>query len=373
MAVKGEGNETKIRCLLPTIASRCAIRVRFILSLILISAVAAAYYHYRRKPQKLETTEAAYVVPASVEVADSPAEVHSTLTSLKSGERVGVVSRTPRWVCVRLADGRTGWVEAKALLDAAAQQKADQLLRGLEPLESQAVGHTTTSTSLHLEPSRESIQLAEWPGNLPVQVFGRQLVARASPGQGGKGTASQAKPRRDAWYLVRAQSRAGWVLGRLVSLDIPQGIALYAQESNLVAWLVLDSVNDGGREVPQYLVADRIATQDFDFSHIRVFTWWVKHHKYVTAYVESNVNGYFPIRVVRGMDKPYFRLRLVDEEGEKYQKVYGLFNTIVRPLGTVKGWESEAMPVPVTQPHSLKRGGPGAKRMRQPAGHHVAD
>jgi hypothetical protein len=290
---------------------------------------------------------------------------------LKSGERVGVVSRTARWVCVRLADGRTGWVEAKALLDTATQQKADQLLKGLALLDPQAVGHTTKATSLHLEPSRESSPLAELPENVPIQVFGRQLVARASPSQGGKGMASGAKPRRDAWYLVRAQSRAGWVLGRLVSLDIPQGLALYAQESNLVAWLVLNSVNDGGREVPQYLVADRIGTQDFDFSHIRVFTWWVKHHKYVTAYVESDLNGDFPIRVVRGLDKPYFRLRLVDEEGEKYQKVYGLFTTIVRPLGTVKGWESDAMPA--TQPQARKRGRPAAKRMRQPAGRHVAD
>jgi len=273
-------------------------------------------------------------------------------------------------VCIRLADGRTGWVEAKALLDAATQQKADGLLKGLVPLEPQATGHTTKATSLHLEPTRESIQLAEFPANLPVQVFARQIVARTPASQSGKGAASQAKPRRDAWYLVRGRSRAGWVLGRLVSLDIPQGLALYAEESNLVAWLVLNSVNDSGREVPQYLVADRIGTQDFDFSHIRVFTWWVKHHKYVTAYVESNLNGYFPIRVVRGLDKPYFRLRLVDEDNEKYQKVYGLFSTIVRPLGTVQGWESEAMP---PQPHAPKRGGPSAKRMRQPAGHHVAD
>lgn len=314
--------------------------------------------------------EAAYVVPASTEVADSPAEVHSTISGLKSGDRVAVLSRTARWVRIRLADGRTGWVEAKALLDTATHEKAEQLLKGLETFEPQSAGHTTTSTNLRLEPWRESIQLAELPGNLPVQVFGRQLVARTSPGKGGKSAPSQAKPLRDAWYLVRAQSRAGWVLGRLVSLDVPEAIATYAQETNLVAWLALNTVNDGGREVPQYLVADRIGTQDFDFNHIRIFTWWVKHHKYVTAYVESNVNGYFPIRVVRDLDKPYFRLRLLDDEGEKYQKVYGLFDTIVRPLGTVKGWESEAMPS--TQPHQPKRGGSGPKRTRRPAQHRSA-
>jgi hypothetical protein len=317
-----------------------------------MAAAAVAYYHYRRKPQEQPNVEMAYVVPASAEVADSPAEVHTTISTLKSGDRVAVLSRTTRWVSVRLADGRTGWLEAKTLLDAATQQKAEQLLKGLEPFGPQAVGHTTTLTALRLEPSRDSVQLAELPGNLTVQVFGRQLVARSSPGKGPK-PSSSTKPAREAWYLVRTPPRAGWVLGRLVSLDIPEAIATYAQEINLVAWLVLNTVHDGDHEVPQYLVADRIGTQDFDFNHIRVFTWWAKHHKYVTAYVESNLNGYFPIRVVPAAAQPRFRVRLVDDEGEKYQKVYGLFDTIVRPLGSVKGWESEAMPA--TQPHEPKR------------------
>jgi hypothetical protein len=190
-------------------------------------------------------------------------------------------------------------------------------------------------------------------------------VARTLPGQSRKAP-SPTKPVREAWYLVRTPSRSGWVLGRLVSLDIPEAITTYSQEINLVAWLVLDTVNDGGREVPQYLVADRIGTQDFDFNHIRVFTWWVKRHKYVTAYVESNFNGYFPIRVVHGSANPYFRLRLFYDAGEKYQKVYGLFDTIVRPLGTVKGWESEASPA--TVPHGPRRGS-RPKPTRRPARH----
>lgn len=317
--------------------------------LVLIAAAAAAYYHYRRKAPERGGIETAYVVPKSVEVVDTPAEVRTTVATLKSGDRVAVLSRTARWVRIQLVDGRIGWVDAKVLLDAATEQKAQQLLKGMEAFGPQAVGHLSAATSLRLEPAREAIQLTEVSENQRVEVFGRQLVARAAPPKGGKVGVSPAKPTRDAWYLVRANSKAGWVLGRLVSLDVPDAIATYAQETNLVAWLPLNTVNDGGREVPQYLVADRIATLDFDFNHIRVFTWWAKHHKYVTAYVESNVNGYFPIRVVQGGDKPYFRLRLVDEDGEKYQKVYGLFSTIVRPLGTVKGWDSEEMPAAPTR------------------------
>jgi hypothetical protein len=121
----------------------------------------------------------------------------------------------------------------------------------------------------------------------------------------------------------------------------------------MVAWLVLNTVQDGDRRVPQYLVADRIGTQEFDFNHIRVFTWWGQRQEYATAYVESNLDGHFPMRVREIEGVPYFRLRLVDRKGQKLQKVYRLDDTIVRPLGTVEGWESDAMPA---------RRAPGARR-----------
>ena len=123
----------------------------------------------------------------------------------------------------------------------------------------------------------------------------------------------------------------------------------------MVAWITLDTVDDAGRQVPQYLTAERMGTQDVDFNHIRVFTWWIKDQRYVTAYVESGLNGYFPIRVMHSGRVPIFRLRLVNDEGNKIQKVYGLFDTITRPLGTVAGWESDAMPAPPEHRHRRRR------------------
>ena len=61
----------------------------------------------------------------------------------------------------------------------------------------------------------------------------------------------------------------------------------------------------------------------------------------MTAYVESGLNAYFPIRVAEVNGAPHFRLRLMDDQGRKFQKVYGLFDTITRPVGTVPGWRSE--------------------------------
>ncbi len=331
--------------------------MKVLVVLLLIAAGGASYYYFVYAPRHRVRGDIAYVLPRSLAVVDTPAEVRRIIDTLKSGERVEVLEYTTNWARVRLANGRIGWVEGKSLLDAETHERGEQLLKGLDKSPGQAVGHTVSVANLHLEPSRDATQLAQLPQNQRVEVFERGLVERTPQA----GSQARAVAVRDAWYLVRADSQAGWILGRLVELDVPEGISAYAQGVNLVAWQVLKTVNDAGKEVPEYLVADRIGTQAFDFNHIRVFTWWIKHHQYVTAYVEGNLNGYFPIQVTHMLDtayfkerSPYFRLHLVDSDGHKFQKVYGLFDTIVRPLGTLDGWESTAMR---TQPEAKSKRG----------------
>jgi hypothetical protein len=247
-------------------------------------------------------------------------------------------------------------VQSKDLLGSQTYETSQKLLKDLEDLPVQAQGHTPDTINLRFEPSRESVTLAQLPRNQKVEVFQRKIVERPSqsdqpgsattvvPAKAGSHGASS--PVKEAWYLVRAGPRAGWVLGRFVSLDIPEPLSAYAQGSNMVAWLVLKTTVDEGRAVPQYLVADRNGNTAVDFNHIRVFTWWVKNHRYVTSYAESGLEGYFPIRIMQTGNVPYFRLNLVGRNGNKIQKVYGLFDTITRPLGIVEGWEGDAMPTP---------------------------
>lgn len=357
------------------------IRSRVLIFLALVALGGVAYLFYRPRPSR--PLEIAFVLPETLDVVDTPAEIRLVIATLQSGEQLQVLERSRNWTQVRLADGRTGWVESKDLLDAATQQRAEQLLQSLADLSAQAVGHTDGVVNLRLEPSRDATQLAQLPQNQKVEVFGRRVVERPpapeSPGQ-------PASPAREAWYLVRVNSRpaarspvvptggghgpagvaagrAGWVLGRFVELDIPPALSMYAQETNVVAWLVLNTVDDGGQQIPQYVVADRVGTQELDFNHLRVFTWWVKRHRYATAYVESRLNGYFPIRVGQRNGTPYFRLRLMDDAGRKFQKVYGLFDTITRPVGTVDGWESDAMPSPaVSRPPGRRQRARGRRQ-----------
>ena len=313
-------------------------------------ATAAAFYFLVYAPAHRIPPEIAYVLPSSATVVDTPAEVRLEIAKVKSNEQVQVLDRTRNWAHIRLADGKTGWLELKDLLDSETYERGQQALRDMVKIPAQAAGHTTGEINLHLKPSRESPQLALLEPNDHVEIFERRWTARApsdsqsqSPAENNEESAPGSSV-RDAWYLVRAGARGGWVLGRFITLDVPAAISVFAEGINTVAWVVLDTVNDNGRQVPQYLVADRMGKQEFDFTHIRVFTWWSKKQRYVTAYVESNANGYFPIRVSRVDDKPGFRLRLVDKKGRKFQKVYEMFSTIVRPLGRVDGWESDAMP-----------------------------
>ena len=315
-----------------------AIRITFIL-LFLLAAIGSAYYYVVYKPEHKPPLDVGYVLPPSVPVVDTPAEVRLVVGTVKSGDRVDILKRTRNWAQIRTADNLTGWVENKNLLDSQTYESGRKLLRDLGHIPVQAEGHTGGIVNMRLEPSRDAVQLAQLPENLKVQVYGRRMIDRPTPEDQPK-----ASKVRDAWYEVRADDSAGWVLGRFVALDPPEKLSAYAQGSNLVAWLVLKTVEDEGQAMPEYLTADRLGTVEADFSHIRVFTWWVKDHKYVTAYVESNLKGYFPIRVATIGGVPYFRLRLMNNQGEKIQRVYGLFDTITRPVGTVPGWESDAMP-----------------------------
>ena len=310
-----------------------------IIIVLLVAAGGAAYYYFVYRPAGKVSVEAGYVLPPSIQVVDTPAEVRLVIGSLKSGERVEITKRTRNWAEIRTADNLTGWVENKNLLDSQTYDSGQDLLRKLSELPAQANGHTSGIVNLRLEPARDSAQLTQLPENVKVRIFGRRMLDR--PAAGGNPTAAKVK---DAWYLIRTDTQAGWVLGRFVALDAPESLAPYAQGSNLVAWLVIKTVDDEGHQVPEYLTAERLGTQEADFTHIRVFTWWRKDQKYVTAYVESNLTGYFPIRVATVNGTPYFRLRIIDDQGQKIQKVYGLFDTITRIVGTVPGWESDAMP-----------------------------
>ncbi|HKT11627.1 MAG TPA: SH3 domain-containing protein [Terriglobia bacterium] len=308
-----------------------------------MAVVIGIYYHLSYRPAR--PMEVEYVISPSLDMLDTPAVVHKVVAMLKYGDRVDVLKVQGSWAKARAGAGIEGWVITKELIPAKVYESGQKVLEELRRKQPQAAGHTVQAANIHLEPQRESPTLGMLMQGQTLEVFDRRVVPRNPDGSGAK-PAGPAARESDAWYLVEAGSRAGWILGRMATLDIPPAISQYAADYNVVAWFVVDKVQDGSASVPQYLAADRTGTVEFDFTRVRVFTWSVKYHHYVTAFVKGGLKGNFPIRVEHINNIPYFRLRLVDDKGNKFQSVYGMFHTIVRPVGTVEGWESNAMPQP---------------------------
>jgi hypothetical protein len=305
--------------------------------------------------------EREYVLPDALPVWNTPADIRERVATLKSADEVYALSRFRVWTHVRLLDGREGWVEGDALMGAATHADEQDLLRAMKDLPAQAAGHAADLANLHIQPSRKAALVARVKANRELAIFDRRMVDRPQE-VSNAGLPSVASGGAEAWYLVRTGAHAGWILGHLVQFDVPKSISAYSQDVNLVAWLVLNTVDDNGRQVPQYVVADRAGNPRCDFSHIRVLTWWKKKQTYAIAYREGDLEGYFPILITHEGSVPEFRLRLVDDQGAKIQKIYGLLETITRVLGTVKGWQSDAAPEPMVakarkarkRPHGAK-------------------
>jgi hypothetical protein len=198
---------------------------------------------------------------------------------------------------------------------------------------------------MHVTPGRDSEHLYQLASGAKVAILGRGTAEKQLPGgapamkptQGKLGKVA-AGPVLEDWSLVRdAQGRVGWVLSRMVDVDVPLDIAQYAEGQRFVAFFVLDEVQDAEKKVPQYLcvLTDPHDGLPFDFDQVRVFTWNLRKHRYETAYREHGLNGVLPVTVTQeNFDKegtlPVFILRVRDDAGNITERKYKLNTPIVR-------------------------------------------
>src|SRR5205823_4817766 len=206
----------------------------------------------------------------------------------------------------------------------------------------QAPGVLRNETNLHVSPGRDTEHLYQLAAGAKVTILKRDTAEKqpgaASPQKAQRGGKAPAGPALEDWWLVRdAQGRVGWVLSRMVDVDVPLDIAQYAEGQRFVAFFVLDEVQDAEKKVPQYLcvLTDPHDGLPFDFDQVRVFTWNVRKHRYETAYREHGLNGVLPVTVSsEDFDKegtlPVFTLRVKDDSGNVSERKYKLNTPMVR-------------------------------------------
>jgi SH3-like domain-containing protein len=292
--------------------------------------------------------EIAYVSGVQANLRDHVAAVYEKTGVVKNGERVEVLDHDRHFAKVRTATGAMGWVEQRYLVGQDVYDQIQKLTTDNQNDPVQAQGTTRNDTNLHVEPGRDTEHLYQISSGEKLSLLKRGTAEKAgavSPAS--RSAANQQNKKQPAlatpvpvvedWWLVRdSNNRVGWVLARMVDLDVPLDIAQYAEGQRIVAYFVLDQVQDGDKKVAQYLT---VLTEPkdglpFDFNQIRVFTWNVRHHRYETAYHER-LEGILPVTVSQeNFDKdgllPVFVIHVEDDKGNVTTRKYKLNTPIVR-------------------------------------------
>jgi SH3-like domain-containing protein len=288
--------------------------------------------------------EVAYVSAPQAALRDQVAAIYNRVGNVKNGERVEILDRDRRFAKVRTTSGLEGWIEQRFLVDQKTFDGLQQLTRDNQNDPVQAPGILRNETNLHITPGRESEHLYQLATGAKVALLKRAATEKqtgtapapkpvtAKPGK------PPAGPVLEDWWLVRDdQGRVGWVLSRMVDVDVPLDIAQYAEGQRFVAFFRLNEVQDGDKKVSQYLcvLTEPHDGLPYDYNQVRVFTWNVRKHRYETAYREHGLNGVLPVTVTKeDFDKegtlPVFMLRVKDDAGNVSERKYKMNTPIVR-------------------------------------------
>jgi hypothetical protein len=317
---------------LPRVAGRAALAVAFAIAL--LPAGACNRGHSR-------VLEIAYVSAPQATLRDQVAAIFNRIGTVKNGERVEVLDHEKRFARVRTSSGLEGWIEQRFLVDQKTFDAVQKLIQDNRDDPVQAAGVLRNETNLHITPGRDSEHLYQLAAGAKVAILKREAAEKpgtAIPVQPKADSKAAAAPALEDWWLVRdEQARVGWVLARMVDVDVPLEVAQYAEGQRFVAFFALDEVQDADKKVPEYLCLLTLPHDGlpFDFNQVRVFTWNVRKHRYETAYREHDLNGVLPAVVKQeSFDKegslPVFILRVKDDAGNIGERKYKLSTPIVR-------------------------------------------
>lgn len=314
--------------------------------------------------------EVAYVSAPQAALRDQVAAIFNRVGNVKNGDRLEVLEREKRFARVRTSTGIEGWIEQRFLVDQKTFDAFQKLTADHQNDPVQAPGVLRNESNLHVTPGRETEHLYQLASGAKVSILKRDTAekqpgaapaARSTTKPGAKAAAG---PLLEDWWLVRDdQGRVGWVLARMVDVDVPLDIAQYAEGQRFVAFFVLNEVADSDKgvqkQVPQYLciLTDPHDGLPYDFDQVRVFTWNTRKHRYETAYREHGLNGILPVTVTKAdFDKegtlPVFILRVKDDAGAVSERKYKLNTPIVRRVLA----PGESPSRPASRPTKRKRG-----------------
>ncbi len=278
------------------------------------------------------------------------------VAQIAHGERVELLERRRRFFRIRTAKGVMGWMDSRQLMNAAQ----------LEAIARQSASHRNTPAvaqatvyeplNVHSDPNRQAPSFTQIPERGIVDVLLYQLAPRVpykfpplieerkpEPRPSRKKGKKVEKanevppppppdapeppedwieiskterneplpadaPKMDDWTLVRvADGRTGWVLSGMLVMAIPDEVAQYSEGHRIMGyWPLGEVVVDGVKHNHWLWVTQSQKNVPFAFDGFRIFMYAARRKRYEQAYREKNIEGQFPVDVVRpGRKKEY--------------------------------------------------------------------
>ena len=324
-------------------------------ALLLLAACSSA-------PERRPALGEAYIGPLELDLRQALAARAPVVEKLRHGDRVEIITRRRRFYRIRTAKGSEGWVDGRQLLapadlaqlrrlaERAARAPSQGRATVLDPLNVHTAPHRQAPSFRRLEPGKHADVIAyERVPRRPYEP--RSLITARIANGGAQGAGRQAAKRRggkqpaeplapvpapplppnwlelsrtalprqepsaakqsaappgpasppaiDEWALVRLpDGTAGWVLARMLYLDIPDEVAQYAERARIAACFRLGETRSGGREKAVWLwAAQSQRMADFDFDSLRIFVWSTRRQRYETSFIERNLKGWLPLEL----------------------------------------------------------------------------
>lgn len=365
------------------------------------------------EPPKARAIGEAYVGPASVILRSDLSSRSDKLAEMKFGERLELLSTRRALVKVRNMGGAEGWVDGKHLLTSAQMAELKRTIEAAATMPVQGKAKVFDALNVHAEPNRSSPSPFQIPPGGVVDVVARKVEQRmpyrplvqslvttpapskkAKKKKKGKGKEEQKEeekpevppppmppgpalpedweelsrtelpadpskpqPKADDWSLVRlGPGKVGWVLSRMLYMNIPDEVAQYSEGKRITSYFSLGEIQDEAAKKQHWLWTTLSKPlEEHDFDGFRVFIYNPKRHRYETAYRENEVTGYLPVvletvEVVENnkkMQTPGFRLITEDKEGQRWQRTFAFLGYRVRMV------KKEPAVKPAAQPAAI--------------------
>lgn len=294
-------------------------RATGILSLVLAALLAGAACGRSRGRQS--AIGEAYVAPMLLNLRQELAPRAPVTATVKHGERLQILERRRRMAKVRTEQGQEGWTDGQQLLSPKGMARLRHNNERARTLPSQGKASPFDLLNVHIAPNLASPSFSQLEPDADADVIGRMVTPRIQyvpEGSGQQQPPPEPNPLRDDWSLVRlSDGRSGWVLSRLLMMNLPDEVTQFADRHRITSYFSLGAVQDRD-QVRQNWLWTTISTvpEFYQFDSIRVFVWNTRRHRYETVFIERGLRGYYPVTVDQTEDgTPRIRLLSAGQDG----------------------------------------------------------